>query len=77
MLGEQLVTDENYCILEPHGDLIKRGKVRMLVEFGHKIYLAESAAGLITQYVGQSIGRRPRGIFSRAPQAVLGRSSEF
>ena len=37
-------------IFEPHTDLIKRGKVRTPVEFGHKIFIAESAHGLITQY---------------------------
>jgi hypothetical protein len=40
-----------YSIFEPHTDLIKRGKVRTPVEFGHKVFLAESARGLITQYV--------------------------
>jgi IS5 family transposase len=30
--------------------LIKRGKVLTPVEFGHKLFLAESAHGLITQY---------------------------
>jgi IS5 family transposase len=39
-----------YSIFEPHTDLIKRGKVRTPVEFGHKVFLAESAKGLITQY---------------------------
>jgi IS5 family transposase len=39
-----------YSIFEPHTDLIKRGKVRTPVEFGHKVFLAESAQGLITQY---------------------------
>jgi IS5 family transposase len=44
-------TDEKiYSIFEPHTDLIKRGKVRTPVEFGHKVFLAESAEGLITQY---------------------------
>ena len=32
-------------------DLIKRGKVQTPLEFGHKVFLAESAQGLITQYV--------------------------
>jgi hypothetical protein len=32
-----------YSIFEPHTDLIKRGKVRTPVEFGHKVFLAESA----------------------------------
>ena len=50
-LGEQVATDEKiYSIFEPHTDLIKRGKVRTPVEFGHKVFLAESAQGLITQY---------------------------
>jgi transposase, IS5 family len=35
---------------EPHTDLIKRGKVRTPVEFGHKVFLAESGIGLITRY---------------------------
>jgi IS5 family transposase len=39
-----------YSIFEPHTDLIKRGKVRSPMEFGHKVFLAESAKGLITQY---------------------------
>ncbi len=51
LLGEQLATDEKiYSIFEPHTDLIKRGKVRTPVEFSDKVFLAESAAGLITQY---------------------------
>ena len=49
--GEQVPTAEKiYSIFEPHTDLIKRGKVQTPVEFGHKVFLAESAHGLITQY---------------------------
>jgi transposase, IS5 family len=49
--GEQLADAEKiYSIFEPHTDLIKRGKVRTPLEFGHKVFLAESAKGLITQY---------------------------
>jgi len=49
--GEQVPTAEKiYSIFEPHTDLIKRGKVRTPIEFGHKVFLAESAQGLITQY---------------------------
>jgi transposase, IS5 family len=49
--GEQVPTSEKiYSIFEPHTDLIKRGKVRTPVEFGHKVFLAESAKGLVTQY---------------------------
>jgi IS5 family transposase len=49
--GEQVPNDEKiYSIFETHTDLIKRGKVTKPIEFGHKIFLAESARGLITQY---------------------------
>src|ERR1700739_1916820 len=49
--GEQVSnTEKIYSIFEPHTDLIKRGKVLTPVEFGHKVFLAESAQGLITQY---------------------------
>jgi len=68
-----------YSIFEPHTDLIKRGKVRTPIEFGHKVFLAESAKGLITQYevlkgnpadevlVAPSL-RRHRRAFRRAPE---------
>ena len=78
--GEQVPNDEKiYSIFEPHTDLIKRGKVRTPVEFGHKVFLAESAQGLITQYevlngnpsdevhVAPSL-RRHRQAFGRAPK---------
>src|SRR3989440_2657486 len=49
--GEQVPTEEKiYSIFETHTDLIKRGKIQKPIEFGHKIFLAESARGLITQY---------------------------
>ena len=49
--GEQVPTAEKiYSIFEPYTDLIKRGKVQTPIEFGHKVFLAESARGLITQY---------------------------
>src|ERR1700741_620398 len=78
--GEQVPNAEKiYSIFEPHTDLIKRGKVRTPVEFGHKVFLAESAQGLITQYevlkgnppdevhVACSL-QRHRQAFGRAPQ---------
>lgn len=49
--NDQVPVDEKvYSIFEPHTDLIKRGKVLKPVEFGHKVFLAESGKGLITQY---------------------------
>jgi transposase, IS5 family len=78
--GEQVPNAEKiYSIFEPHTDLIKRGKVRAPIEFGHKVFLAESAQGLITQYevlkgnpademhVTPSL-RRHRKAFGRAPE---------
>src|SRR6266581_1873686 len=78
--GEQVPNAEKiYSVFEPHTDLIKRGKVRTPVEFGHKVFLAESAKGLITQYevlkgnpsdevhVAPSLDRH-REAFGRAPE---------
>lgn len=49
--GETVPAEEKvYSIFEPHTDLIKRGKALKPVEFGHKVFLAESAHGLITDY---------------------------
>jgi IS5 family transposase len=49
--GETVPVEEKlYSIFEPHTDLIKRGKTLKPVEFGHKVFLAESAQGLITDY---------------------------
>src|SRR3984893_16195021 len=52
VLNGELVpnAEKIYSISDPHTDLIKRGKVRTPIEFGHKVFLAESARGLITQY---------------------------
>ena len=48
---EQLPVDEKlFSIFEPHTDMIRRGKPRTPVEFGHKLLLVESAQGLITDY---------------------------
>ena len=48
--GEQVPTVEKlYSIFEPHTDLIKRGKMQSPIEFGHKVFLAESARGFAPQ----------------------------
>jgi IS5 family transposase len=72
-----------YSIFEPHTDLIKRGKVQKPVEFGHKVFLAESANALITQYrvlegnpgddaqVGLSLKRHQK-MFGEAPELLSG-----
>jgi len=49
--GESVPNAEKlFSIFEPHTDLIKRGKAQKPVEFGHKVFLAESGRGLITDY---------------------------
>jgi transposase, IS5 family len=49
--GEQVPNRQKlFSIFETHTDLIKRGKILKPVEFGHKVFIAESARGLITQY---------------------------
>lgn len=49
--GETVPASEKiFSIFEPHTDMIKRGKVNKPVEFGHKVFLAESEQGLITHY---------------------------
>jgi IS5 family transposase len=49
--GEQVAAQEKlYSIFEPHTDLIKRGKANKPVEFGHKVFLAETRRGLILDY---------------------------
>ena len=78
--NEQVPAAEKiYSIFEPHTALIKRGKAGKPVEFGHKIYLAETRSGLITQYwildgnpsdedhVAPSI-RQHKATFGRAPE---------
>ena len=49
--GEQVpVAAKLFSLFEPHTDLIVRGKARTPAEFGHKVFLAESRRGLITEY---------------------------
>jgi IS5 family transposase len=82
--GEEVPVDEKvYSIFETHTDLIKRGKARKPVEFGHKVFLAESAQGLITDYkvldgnpadsmhVGPSLERH-RKTFQQPPEVYAG-----
>src|SRR5437667_5645452 len=82
--GEQVPAEEKvYSIFETHTDLIKRGKARKPVEFGHKVFLAESAQGLITDYqvlegnpadtvhVGPSLDRHQK-TFQQAPEWYAG-----
>ena len=82
--GEPVLADEKlYSIFEDHTHLIKRGKERKPVEFGHKVFLAESAQGLITDYqvlegnpadstqVKTSLDRHQE-VFHRSPELYAG-----
>jgi hypothetical protein len=69
--GEQVPTPEKiYSIFEPHTDLIKRGEVRTPVEFDHKVFLAESAKGLIRETLRMKFMWRRRSNATAAPSAV-------
>jgi IS5 family transposase len=81
VLHEEKVAAEEkiVSIFEPHTEIIKRGKVTKPVEFGRKIFLAESAQGLITDYrvlegnpsdEAQLDGslQRHQNVFGRAPE---------
>lgn len=82
--GEQVpVAEKIVSIFEPHADILKRGKPLRPVEFGHKVLLAETASGLITEYgvldgnpsdenhVPASLRHHKR-IFGRPPQVFAG-----
>jgi hypothetical protein len=64
--GEQPTAEKIYSIFEPHTDLIKRGKVQAPIEFGHKVFLAESARGLM-----RALMRRPRLLMLDEPSLGL------
>jgi IS5 family transposase len=48
---EQLSADEKlYSIFEDHTELLKRGKARKPIEFGHKMLIGQTVEKFITQY---------------------------
>ncbi|HET7877072.1 MAG TPA: ISNCY family transposase [Methylomirabilota bacterium] len=84
LAGEPVpVAEKLFSLFEPHTDLIVRGKARTPAEFGHKVFLAESRRGLITQYrvlagnpadedqVGPSLAHHVR-TFGRPPALYAG-----
>jgi IS5 family transposase len=49
--GEQVPAQEKLVsIFEPHTDIIRRGKKRHPVEFGHKLWLDEVDGGIVSNY---------------------------
>ncbi len=51
LMGEQVSSGEKvYSLFEEHTELIKRGKARKPIEFGHKVLLAETGEKFIIHY---------------------------
>jgi IS5 family transposase len=51
LLGQQVPSSEKiYSLFEDHTELIKRGKARKPIEFGHKVVLAETGEKFIIHY---------------------------
>lgn len=51
ILGKQMPSAEKvYSLFEEHTELIKRGKARKPIEFGHKVLLAETGEKFIIHY---------------------------
>ena len=51
LVGEQVPSGEKvYSLFEEHTELIKRGKARKPIEFGHKVLLAETGEKFIIHY---------------------------
>lgn len=51
LMGEQVPSGEKvYSLFEEHTELIKRGKARKPIEFGHKVLLAETGEKFIIHY---------------------------
>jgi IS5 family transposase len=77
------VAEKIFSIFEPHTDCIVRGKAQKPVEFGHKVFLAESGHGIITDYsvldgnpqdethVGSTLERHKQR-FGQAPDVFAG-----
>jgi transposase, IS5 family len=49
--GEKVGNEEKiFSIFEPHTELIKRGKQRMAIQFGHNVLVVEDAVGFVVDY---------------------------
>ncbi len=56
------LSDRLFSIFEPHTELIYRGKVPVPVEFGHRILVAEDAAGFIVHAEVMTNGSQDRDV---------------
>jgi IS5 family transposase len=74
-------SDRIYSIFEEHAELIKRGKSRKPVEFGHAVWLAQNRGKFITDYevmeekvddteLLEEITRRHKASFRKYPEAI-------
>jgi len=61
VLGRTIeLSDRLYSIFEPHTELIYRGKARAMVEFGHRVLVAEDGAGFIVSATVMTNGQQDR-----------------
>jgi hypothetical protein len=61
LVGKETIPHEEkvFSIFEPHTELIKKGKVRPPVEFGHRVLLSSAQHGLIIDYKVMEGGSEP------------------
>jgi len=61
LVGKETIPHEEkvFSIFEPHTELIKKGKVRPPVEFGHRVLLSTEQHGLIIDYKVMEGGSEP------------------
>lgn len=60
-LGRQVeLSDRLFSNFEPHTELIYRGRARAVVEFGHRVLVAEDTAGFIVSATAMINGQQDR-----------------
>lgn len=67
------LSDRLFSIFEPHTELIYRGKVPVPVEFGHRVLVAEDAAGFIVHAAVMPNGQQDRETAVPLAHALKGR----
>jgi hypothetical protein len=61
--GEKVAnSDKLFSLFEPHTELIKRGKASQPIQYGHKVFVIEDAAGFICHYKIMPLGTDDREI---------------
>ena len=75
--GESVPNDEKvFSLFEPHTELIKRGKVPVANEFGHRVLVVEDAAGFIVHIEVMGIGVQDAEVLAPTIERVKKRLEE-